>query len=111
MPDLKDMKREQREDLAPQESVYPHGLTLHVDEESMRKLGLESLPLVGSEMHLAAVVRVTRVSQEDTPKGKERNMALQVEQMAVAPKKEDKQEQVDTQSEAAAVLYPEQSDV
>ena len=47
---------------------YPYGLVISLGEAELKKLGLEreagaDLPAVGDELHLAAVVKVTRVSE------------------------------------------------
>jgi hypothetical protein len=48
---------------------YPYGLTLSLCDESLKKLGITSLPAVGSTMTLHAMVTVTSVSSNETQAG------------------------------------------
>jgi len=56
--------KEQKSDAMPkmEKQKYPYGLTMHLDEEVMSKLGLKDLPEVGTKLVLAAVVNVESVS-------------------------------------------------
>lgn len=76
-------------DVAPDMPVYPWGLTVRLDEDSLDKLAIEKLPEVGGERMLIAKVRVVSVSsnEHDAPKGKgkhkHRNVELQITEMAI----------------------------
>lgn len=65
---------------------YPWGLCLDLDEESLTKLGITSLPAVGTTMTLQALVTVTRTSSSSTQgDGQRLSMGLQVTDMEIAP--------------------------
>lgn len=76
---------------------YPYGLTVYLDDEALKKLGITVLPDVGTVMNLAATVEVTSNSQRQTQDGKTVNMDLQITAMDLAP-----QQAAPT---AATVLY------
>jgi hypothetical protein len=70
--------------VAEQEApAYPWGLRLELNDESMKKLGLDKLPEVGEAMMLRAKVVVERVSQNDTKDGKRQDMSLQITDMEI----------------------------
>lgn len=65
---------------------YPYGLTLRLEAESLKKLGmLDDLPEVGEDCKFEAVARVTSVSQR-ADEGQDDNtcVELQICQMALA---------------------------
>ena len=46
---------------------YPYGLCIRLDEEVLKKLGLEGdLPCLGEMVHLCGMATVTNVSQNET---------------------------------------------
>lgn len=60
---------------------YPYGLCLYLDDETMKKLGLE-MPAVGAQMELRAVVVVTSVGMDQQQDGdKEQRASLQITDM------------------------------
>lgn len=62
--------------------AYPWGLRLELNDESMKKLGMEKLPEVGATLTLHAKVKVERVSQNDSAEGgKRQDMSLQITDM------------------------------
>lgn len=60
---------------------YPYGLALDLNDEVMKKLGMTSLPTVGSSMLLSAEVKVTRVSAYEEQDGAEQCFGLQITAM------------------------------
>lgn len=71
--------------------VYPYGLSVHLDEDAIEKLGLSELPKVGKTMKLVALVDVTSVEErENTTGGKEthrhRSIGLQITDLALEAK-------------------------
>lgn len=46
-----------------QPNPYPWGLSLHLEVDSLEKLGMQQLPNIGQEMQLVATVKVTSVNQ------------------------------------------------
>lgn len=79
---------------APQ---YPWGLNLSLNDESMKKLAMKTLPEVGKKMMLMAVVEVVRVSENSTQDGKRQEMSIQITDMALESYAEKK--------DAASNLY------
>lgn len=66
---------------APTED-YPYGLRLDLNEDTLDKLGLDTLPDVGDELDLAAKVKVETVSQRTGMDGKKsRSLDLQITDM------------------------------
>lgn len=61
--------------------AYPYGLSLYLDDETLKKLGITTLPDVGSKLMLQAVVEVTGNSQRQTQEGKTVCMDLQITDM------------------------------
>lgn len=64
---------------------YPYGLTIYLDDETLKKLGMTDMPDVGTVLNLAATVEVTSNSQRQTQEGKTVNMDLQITAMELAP--------------------------
>lgn len=61
---------------------YPYGTVLYLDEIVMKKLGMEKLPEVGSEMTLTAKVKVVGVSERERLGGEKcQNADLQITEM------------------------------
>ncbi len=59
-----EIKAEQKEiTSAPDIPRYPWGLQIRLEKSDLDKLGMDQLPAVGDEFHIAAVGRVTSVSQ------------------------------------------------
>lgn len=63
---------------------YPYGLSLYLDDATLKKLGLE-MPAVGAEMTLTAKVVVTSVGMDQQQDGdKESRASLQITDMELA---------------------------
>lgn len=73
--DLK--KQEKGIDYVP--DPYPWGLCLHLEKEQLDRLGITELPMVGDEMHLLCVAKVTSVNHS-AREGQDENasVALQI---------------------------------
>lgn len=71
---------------------YPYGLRLHLDNESLKKLGMTSLPEMGKAMVLQARVEVTDMheSVRQGEKEPDRSMSLQITDMELAPEPDKK---------------------
>lgn len=108
MPNLKMTKQEAKDEYGgscvPSDSdlpIYPYGLTLYLDDDTLKKLGITDLPKVGSTMLAQITVSVTGTSQRATQSGKEGEtmrtcVDLQITDMDIAPPAQS----------AASVLYP-----
>lgn len=95
MSDLMPMERDDhdekrlREEVKVERPKYPHGLKLHLDHDTLKRLGFKKMPDVGTELPIMALAEIVSVSQD----GEEKNeMVLQIKEMAVKPKKTDIQE-------------------
>jgi hypothetical protein len=64
--------------------VYPYGLSIQLDEDSLEALGLEKpLPKVDAEMMLYAKVTVTSVSSNESQAGSAKSVGLQITDMCL----------------------------
>lgn len=63
--------------------VYPWGLALNLDSATLDKLGIESLPEVGSKLTLVAEVSVTGANENKTTGGTSRSINLQITKMCL----------------------------
>lgn len=96
-PDKKDIKSA---DCTPdgEPPMYPYGLSLSLGDESLKKLGMDGLPPVGTIMTLTARVKVDNVSVHQQADGDaEKHIGLQITDMELAPEIKRKS--------AAEVLY------
>jgi hypothetical protein len=79
---------------------YPYGLTLNLDDESLAKLGITSLPDVGVAMTLTARVEVCSTSQYQNRDGKKDvSLSLQITAMELSGA-------ADSSPSTASLLYP-----
>lgn len=66
---------------------YPYGLCLCLNDDAMKKLGLTTLPAVGTKMNLTAVVVVTSVGSSQQQDGDAEVRAdLQITDMELSAK-------------------------
>lgn len=89
---LKSMKlsQEDRQEMktaaiSPEAPKYPYGLRIHLDTESLKKLGIEKLPELGKQMTLIAIAEVCETTQSESEYGKNKCMGLQITELAVEP--------------------------
>ncbi len=77
-----------RAEVADEGPQFPFGLTLHLDDESIDKLGAKELPEVGTDLFLYAKVEVTEVTQHARSDGESprRGISLQVKAMKLVKK-------------------------
>lgn len=80
---------------------YPYGLTICLDDESLAKLGLKTLPDVGAVMYLEARVKVCSKSQYERQDGSDSNLSLQITDMELTETDDD--EPKDTRTAAQKV--------
>ena len=73
------------ESVAVERPRYPWGLGLHLDSETLEKLGI-GLPEVGKSLMLQARVSVTgAMEQESEGSGKQRTAQLQITDLGIGP--------------------------
>lgn len=83
-------KQESGVTAAPDDSdrpAYPYGLTICLDDDALTKLGITSLPDVGTPFVLTARVEVCSASQYQNQNGTDRNLSLQITDMQLDPEK------------------------
>ena len=82
---------------------FPFGLSISLDDESLAKLGIKTLPEVGEEMIVAGVGKVQSVSERSEANRKSRNVTIQLEQLEVGPLKADTKPQTAEDAVSAAI--------
>jgi hypothetical protein len=91
---MKDMKVTKAEDKAEKAKYsepcsiggngdrYPYGLEVRLDRTTLKKLGITSLPKVGSKMTLTAIVLVEEARESQRREGEpDRSVTLQITKM------------------------------
>jgi hypothetical protein len=74
---------------------YPYGLRISFENDTLKKLGLDTLPKVGSYVKLRAECCVVSVSSSEDEGGKpHRSMAIQIERLALDDEPETMEEAV-----------------
>lgn len=97
MSKLKDMKKtkadkakeKKRYDkpMSPGGDEYPYGLHLRLDHDSLKKLGMKTLPKVGDKLHMHGHAHVIEVSEDHRDgEGPRRNVSVQLRKMALGAK-------------------------
>ena len=78
-------KKEKKKDSGPKLAAepyegpdYPYGLSFELRDESLKKLGMKSLPDVGTKMKIYAEVEVTRTSQRAGKDNSDREVGFQI---------------------------------
>lgn len=88
---LTNMRRSKKErkasshEVAIEEPAIPYGLRITLDDESLKKLGFETLPAVGDRMVVAAIGVVDSVSEHDSTRRKNRDVSIELEKLDVSP--------------------------
>lgn len=98
--DLKDMKRTPADKKAEQAKYdspgkiggddYSYGTRVHLDHDMLEKLGMDTLPAVGSKVKMNTIAHVAETSEDHRDGGKKRrSMTLQIHHMGVEPHKDE----------------------
>lgn len=74
--------------IADDAPVYPYGLRVNLDEDSLDALGMKTMPKVGEELYLGANVKIVSVSDnehtsEDGGTHRHRSVELQIMEMGL----------------------------
>lgn len=64
---------------------YPYGLCINLGDDGIDKLGLVALPEVGSTLMIQARVQVVAVRMNQRQDELDRNLELQITDMAIGP--------------------------
>ena len=78
MKSVPEAKPEQSIMAEPSKEVYPYGLRIHLDTESVKKLGIVDLPDIGAKVKIEAMCEVTDLRQEKSIYGEEKCIGLQI---------------------------------
>lgn len=74
-----------------EQDKYPYGLRIHLDNDTLTKLGIKELPKVGDKFMIEAVAMVCDVHANQQDNGKvSKSMGLQICEMCCEPKTEKK---------------------
>lgn len=74
---------------------YGYGLTLRLDHEHLKKLGITKMPKAGDTMHVHAKAHVKSTSEHSEDGGDRRHMELELRHMAVEAAKRASHEDVE----------------
>lgn len=61
--------------------AYPCGLTVYLDDEALAKLGMTSMPDIGTPFLMTARVEVCSTSQYQNQSGADKSLSLQITDM------------------------------
>ena len=89
MADLKMAKKAKKDSApsvaAPDTPDYPYGTRLSLNADSLDKLGLKSMPKVGSKFMVHGMGVVTAVSSHESKNGGDRSVEIQLQKMCCEP--------------------------
>ena len=85
--DMKLTKKESKAEVATDSKGprYPYGLSISLDDESLKKLGFDSLPDVNDQFIVVGVGPVTSVRQSERESGSDRSIQIQLQKLEVGP--------------------------
>jgi hypothetical protein len=63
---------------------YPYGLSLYLDNDTLNRLGIQTLPAVGAQMSLTAICKVTSVGADEDQSGMVQRVNLQITAMEIS---------------------------
>lgn len=89
---------------------YPYGLSLNLNEDSLEKLGIETLPEVGSTIHLKALAKVTSVSKDATDEKESSRVCLQITHLAFEEEDEEEETEEAPPGRTKRALYGEEEE-
>lgn len=72
---------------APSAPDYPYGLRLMLDDESMKKLGIDRMPKPGDKFRLEGEAHVIDAQQHDTDQNSDRRVELVLHELGFEPKR------------------------
>lgn len=90
---------------SPSREKYPYGLSISLDSEGLKKLGIKDLPEVGDEVNIMAVARVVSTSQNASESNDSTRVELQITQMCAEIEPEEADDKPETADEENAEVY------
>ena len=107
---VKDMKltKDESDESKPTAMVdstpkYPYGLSLHLDEIVIEKLGLKKLPVSGITITGAFKATVESYSIREDKEGKPRSMSLQITKLGISEGAEDTEDESESVGKTSEV--------
>ena len=104
MIDMKQTAEEAQEnspEVGQDAPMYPYGLRISLDDGALEKLGVTTLPKVGSKIQITAMCEVCSTSEYSDQAGeKEANVSLQITAMELGSEQEEQ-----TSASIASALY------
>ena len=82
---------------------FPHGLTLHLDDDSLKKLGITELPAVGDEMIVVGIGKIESSHENRRQSGVDRSVSIQLEQLEVGSVDDDENPATAVDAVSAAI--------
>lgn len=73
------------------QNIYPYGLCICLDNDSLEKLNLDADCEVGDMVHLQAIGKVTSASQNETTEGVNKRVEIQITHIALAEEHDDQE--------------------
>ncbi len=71
------------------DTSYPYGLKIYLEEDQIKKLGINGLPPVDSDITLSAKGCICGVSENEAGNGTRRSITIQLTDMAVSKPTKD----------------------
>lgn len=90
-------KKQSEPAMAEDKPQYPYGLKLNLDDETLKRLGMDKMPEMGKGFLLCAKVTVMDMHESKSDGGNYRSLGLQITDMSLEAKKESLEKR----------LYPE----
>ena len=101
--DAEEAKEQGSTEVGSDAPAYPYGLEIRLDDGSLAKLGMTSLPKVGTKVQVSALATVVSTSQRSDREGEsESSVCLQITAMEVGGAQETQ-----TAQSTASLLYGE----
>jgi hypothetical protein len=95
-------KAEAKEMTSAKPPDYPWGLAIRLEKEELDKLGIKTLPQIGSEVHFAAVAMVTGINHSARQgQDEETCLALQITMLSVVKVESAEEEKGERETPAA----------
>ena len=86
--DMQLSKRDAKEDFSVDKDDgprFPHGLTLHLNDDTLKKLGMTDLPTVGDKVLIAGFGVISSASENRRQRGVDRDVSIQLQELIVGP--------------------------